>query len=152
MPSTIVPPGAEGAPRLSVGSTESIGSTGSIGSIERLRLQTRRSPGRGRNCIATRALPVRRSGFSGFAARALMDGARCLAHHGSMTNGKVNVAVVGLGFGAEFIPIYQRHPGANLVAICQRTNAKLDEIGDRFAIAKRYTQFADVLADPDIDA
>ena len=23
---------------------------------------------------------------------------------------KVNVAIIGLGFGAEFIPIYQRHP------------------------------------------
>jgi predicted dehydrogenase len=25
---------------------------------------------------------------------------------------KVRVAIVGLGFGAEFIPIYQRHPNA----------------------------------------
>ena len=25
---------------------------------------------------------------------------------------KVKVAMVGLGFGAEFIPIYQRHPQA----------------------------------------
>ena len=23
---------------------------------------------------------------------------------------KINIAIVGLGFGAEFIPIYQRHP------------------------------------------
>ena len=32
---------------------------------------------------------------------------------------KINIAIVGLGFGAEFIPIYQLHPGANMYAICQ---------------------------------
>ncbi len=37
-----------------------------------------------------------------------------------MENKKLNVAIVGLGFGAEFIPIYQRHPYANMYAICQR--------------------------------
>ena len=42
------------------------------------------------------------------------------------SSSSVNVAIVGLGFGAEFIPIYQRHPAANLTAICQRTEASLD--------------------------
>ncbi|NDC76215.1 gfo/Idh/MocA family oxidoreductase, partial [bacterium] len=42
---------------------------------------------------------------------------------------KVRTAIVGLGFGAEFIPIHQRHPHAELVAICQRSQAKLDQIG-----------------------
>jgi hypothetical protein len=42
------------------------------------------------------------------------------------SSSSVNVAIVGLGFGAEFIPIYQRHPQANLTAICQRTEASLD--------------------------
>lgn len=70
-----------------------------------------------------------------------------------MTDPKpINIAIAGLGFGAEFIPIYQRHPGANLAAICQRTQAKLDEVGDQYGIDKRYTDFADLLADPDIDA
>jgi predicted dehydrogenase len=32
----------------------------------------------------------------------------------------LNIAIVGLGFGAEFIPIYQLHPNANMYAICQR--------------------------------
>jgi hypothetical protein len=39
----------------------------------------------------------------------------------------INVAIVGLGFGAEFIPIYQRLKGVNLYAICQRTQSKLDD-------------------------
>jgi predicted dehydrogenase len=33
---------------------------------------------------------------------------------------KVKVAMIGLGFGAEFIPIYQRHPHAEVVAVCRR--------------------------------
>src|SRR5690606_31872616 len=69
-----------------------------------------------------------------------------------MSDTKINVAIVGLGFGAEFIPIYQTHPNANLAAICQRTKARVDEIGDAFGIAKRYTSFDELLKDPDIDA
>ncbi|QDT48124.1 Glucose--fructose oxidoreductase precursor [Symmachiella dynata] len=64
---------------------------------------------------------------------------------------QVNVAIIGMGFGAEFIPIYQRHPQANMYAICQRSEAKLNEIGDAFGIEKRYSNYDDVLADPDVD-
>lgn len=64
----------------------------------------------------------------------------------------MNIAIVGLGFGAEFIPIYQRYPGANMYAICQRSRSKLDEIGDQFGIEKRYTSYEDLLKDPDVDA
>ncbi|OHB76588.1 MAG: oxidoreductase [Planctomycetes bacterium RBG_16_64_10] len=68
-----------------------------------------------------------------------------------MSQKKVNVAIIGLGFGAEFIPIYQAHPQVNHVAICQRTERRLNEIGDAFGIERRYTRFADVIADPDVD-
>lgn len=64
---------------------------------------------------------------------------------------KLNIAIVGLGFGAEFIPIYQRHPNTNMYAICQRTEEKLNAIGDAFGIEKRYTSFDDLLADPAVD-
>jgi len=63
----------------------------------------------------------------------------------------VNVAMVGLGFGAEFIPIYQAHPDANVYAICQRNAEKMNKVGDHFGIEKRFTQFADVLKDPQVD-
>ena len=33
------------------------------------------------------------------------------------TDKKIRVAIVGLGFGAEFIPIYQAHPHAEMYAI-----------------------------------
>lgn len=65
---------------------------------------------------------------------------------------KPNIAIVGLGFGAEFIPIYQRHPNANMAAICQRTESSLNEIGDKYGIEKRYTSYDELLADPEIDA
>ncbi|HLL93970.1 MAG TPA: Gfo/Idh/MocA family oxidoreductase [Spirosoma sp.] len=65
---------------------------------------------------------------------------------------KLNIALVGLGFGAEFIPIYQRHPHTNMYAICQRNAEKMNQIGDAFGIEKRYTNYDDLLADPAVDA
>lgn len=62
------------------------------------------------------------------------------------------VAIIGLGFGAEFIPIYQRHPDAEITAICQRNPETLNEIADKFGIEKRYTEYGELLKDPDIDA
>jgi predicted dehydrogenase len=67
-------------------------------------------------------------------------------------SGKIRVAIVGLGFGAEFIPIYQAHPNAEIVAICRRNKAELDKCGDRFGIKGRYTNFEDLLKDPTVDA
>jgi len=69
-----------------------------------------------------------------------------------MMGNKINIAIVGLGFGAEFIPIYQRHPNANMYAICQRNSEKLDQVGDEFKIEKRYTDYDQLLKDPDVDA
>ena len=65
---------------------------------------------------------------------------------------KINMAIVGLGFGAEFIPIYQKHPNANMYAICRRTKSELDKIGDAFGIDKCYTDFYELIQDPEVDA
>ncbi|GAA2238412.1 Gfo/Idh/MocA family oxidoreductase [Herbiconiux moechotypicola] len=64
----------------------------------------------------------------------------------------VRIGIVGLGFGAEFIPIYQAHPGAELVAVCQRSAAQLERVADHFGVHARYTSFEEMLEDPDIDA
>ena len=66
-------------------------------------------------------------------------------------NEKIRVAIVGLGFGAEFIPIYQYHPNADIYAICKRNKKELNQIGDTFNVEKRYTDYANLLKDPDID-
>lgn len=57
----------------------------------------------------------------------------------------LNVALVELGFGAEFIPIYQRHPHARCLAICQRNRERLDAVGEAFDIERRYTDFTELL-------
>src|SRR5438874_5869509 len=65
---------------------------------------------------------------------------------------KVRVAIVGLGFGAEFIPIYQAHPNAEMVAVCRRNKAELDRCAKHFSIPFAYTEFDELLKNPDIDA
>ncbi len=69
-----------------------------------------------------------------------------------MSDQKIKIAIVGLGFGAEFIPIYLKHPNAEMYAICQRNKSKMDEIGDAYGIEKRYTDYSELLKDPNIDA
>ncbi len=56
----------------------------------------------------------------------------------------INVAMIGLGFGAEFIPIYQALPDANVYAICQRNTEKLNKVGNQFGIEKRIPDHAAV--------
>ena len=65
---------------------------------------------------------------------------------------KIRVAIVGLGFGAEFIPIYQRHPDTELWAICQRSEDNLNRIGDEFGVERRFTSYEDLLEEVDLDA
>lgn len=69
-----------------------------------------------------------------------------------MSDKKINIAIIGLGFGAEFIPIYQKHPNAHLIAVSQRNASKLNELADAFDIEKRYTSFDELIEDPEIDA
>ncbi|MFW6180907.1 MAG: Gfo/Idh/MocA family protein [Spirochaetota bacterium] len=64
----------------------------------------------------------------------------------------VKVAIVGLGFGAEFIPLYQKHPDAECYAICQRNRESLDRVGDQFGVERRFTRFEDLLALDELDA
>jgi predicted dehydrogenase len=68
-----------------------------------------------------------------------------------MGDKKIRVAIVGLGFGAEFIPIYQGHPNAEMYAICQRNEQKMNQIGDAFKVNVRYTDYAKMLKDKNVD-
>lgn len=65
---------------------------------------------------------------------------------------KVRVAIIGLGFGAEFIPIFQAHPNAEITAICRRNKKELDACGDKYGIKTRYTDYDQLLKDPNVDA
>ena len=86
--------------------------------------------------MLSRTLAIARRPF----ARALSGGAR-----------PSTVALVGLGFGAEFLPIYDAHAGVEVAAVCQRNEESLAAIGERFGVERRYTRYEDVLADPGVD-
>jgi predicted dehydrogenase len=65
---------------------------------------------------------------------------------------KVNIAVVGLNFGANFAHCYRFHPNVGELTICDLNHDLVNQIGDRLGIRKRYFDLADVLNDPTIDA
>jgi predicted dehydrogenase len=65
---------------------------------------------------------------------------------------KINVAIIGLGFGKEFIPIYQAYPGVEVYAICRRNKEELQKVGEKFGITNLYTDWRDLLDIKEIDA
>ncbi len=67
---------------------------------------------------------------------------------------KVNVAVIGMNFGKEFVKLYQKHPNVGKVAICQRSPEALRKTGEELGIEEsmRFTNFDDVCASKEIDA
>ncbi len=65
---------------------------------------------------------------------------------------QLHVAVIGLGFGKEFVPIYLHHPAVAAVTICDANASLVDEVAERFGIERKTTRFADILAADDIDA
>ena len=60
-------------------------------------------------------------------------------------NEKIKVAIIGLGFGMEFIPIYQAHPKVDVFAVCRRDREELSEVGKRFNIENLFTDWRDLL-------
>lgn len=68
-----------------------------------------------------------------------------------MTQGKIDVAVVGLGFGGSFPAIYLDHPQVGRVAVCERNEGRLQAITERFEFADTFTDLEQVLAS-DYDA
>ncbi len=64
---------------------------------------------------------------------------------------RICVAVVGLHFGSDFVPIYQSHPDVERVAICDLDEPLLHTVGDRFGVEDRFTRLDDILAS-DYDA
>ena len=65
---------------------------------------------------------------------------------------KINVAVVGLNFGALFAPNYLFHPNVNEVTICDLNRDLVKKVGERLGIQRRYYSLEDVLKDDSIDA
>ncbi|RPA67158.1 gfo/Idh/MocA family oxidoreductase [Cyclobacteriaceae bacterium YHN15] len=71
-----------------------------------------------------------------------------------MSQKQITVVIIGMGFGKEFIPIYQSHPNIKAVGICTRNTKTLDELATKFKLDKNlcFTDFDDVYRREDVDA
>ena len=69
-----------------------------------------------------------------------------------MAKDRISVAVVGLGFGAEFVPIYLEHPNVESVMICDSDAERLNTVSEKFNIKEKYTEFSDIINSGEIDA
>jgi predicted dehydrogenase len=63
-----------------------------------------------------------------------------------------DVAVVGLGFGQEFVPIYQRHPDVGRVAIVDPDERRCAHARERFGAADTFASLDELLAGDGYDA
>ncbi|TCC30843.1 Gfo/Idh/MocA family protein [Kribbella speibonae] len=64
----------------------------------------------------------------------------------------IDVIVVGLGFGADFAPIYQAHPDVGRVAVVDTDPARTAAVADRLGITERFASLDEALAAPGWDA
>ena len=60
------------------------------------------------------------------------------------------IGLIGLGIGQQHLLGYQRQ-GLRIAAICDKDTERLNEVGERFQINKRYTRITDLIADADVD-
>lgn len=66
---------------------------------------------------------------------------------------KVRIGVIGLGImGEQYVRIYQAHPLAVVTAVCTRGKARLDELGEKYGIATRYSDYRKMLDEGSFDA
>ena len=66
---------------------------------------------------------------------------------------KVKWAVIGLGwFGEKHCEALAGLPNAELYALCTRTKSRLDEVAARFGVQHIYTDYQELLANPEVEA
>lgn len=64
----------------------------------------------------------------------------------------LSVVVVGLGFGAEFVPVYAAHPDVRAVGVCDADPARAARVAADAGGVRTYPGLAEVLGDPTVDA
>jgi predicted dehydrogenase len=69
-----------------------------------------------------------------------------------MSQKKLRIALVGLGFGAEFVPIYLHHPDVESLVLCDANEKVVNAVADRFLVQHRTTDFNAILKSDEIDA
>ena len=70
----------------------------------------------------------------------------------SKTNKKINIALVGLGFGGAFAKIYKHHPNVQSIGIYDINQELLKNVSDYTGIEKVYGSFDEILNDKNLDA
>ncbi len=64
----------------------------------------------------------------------------------------VRWGVIGLGFfGEVHADTLATMPGIELAALCTRRPDRLEELADRYGVARSYTDYSQLLADPSVD-
>ncbi|UCD19211.1 MAG: Gfo/Idh/MocA family oxidoreductase [candidate division WOR-3 bacterium] len=66
----------------------------------------------------------------------------------------LNIGVVGCGAHAQIahLPFITKHGECRLSAICDTDPRKIDHLGSKYGITKRYLDFQEIVQDPEIDA
>ena len=70
----------------------------------------------------------------------------------SAISNRINIALVGLGFGGAFADIYKHHPNVESLGIFDTDENIMQEISQHYGISKTYKSFDDILVDDKIDA
>ncbi len=66
---------------------------------------------------------------------------------------RVKYGVIGLGwFGEKHCEALAAIPQVELHSFCTRTESRLNEVGDRFGVERRFQDYHEMLADPELDA
>ena len=66
---------------------------------------------------------------------------------------RVRIGIIGLGwFGETHCDAIQAVPSLELAALCTRTESRLSELGEKYGVSQLYTDYNEMLANPDIDA
>ena len=66
---------------------------------------------------------------------------------------RVRWGVIGLGwFGEVHADNLAEMPDIELIALCARRPERLREVADRLGVARRYTDYRELLTDPEVDA
>lgn len=69
-----------------------------------------------------------------------------------MSQDKISVAVVGLGFGQDFLPIYLSHPNVERVAIVDSDSERLRTCAERYGLTDSYATLDEMLSSDRYDA
>lgn len=68
-----------------------------------------------------------------------------------MKNGKIGYAVVGLGIGKAHVDAAAAYDRCDLIAVCDLIQEKMDKVVGRYPGTLTYTDFDEMMKNPDID-